>query len=353
MPATLKQYCVPGFTGVTDAFVDGDSFIVCVSKTKTSGSNAERLPLDMVGPADSITGQPLMRDLLEWRQEVGAPIAPYPILPSFSTCWQTSSMKLDQFNIGLKELLLRSGSARVAGKSSHSCKRTTLAWAAKWGMSAASREKLGYHRSRGESRAAMAYSRDRLAEPVEELVEIFAAISLGKFLPDASRGNRKPKRESHVPVGASADDEFEDLLVELPPPAPEVDEEVQSDDRLDNTSESDIDQLRNTNESEVSPSGDESDQSAKRLAARAAEHMNLNTAADSLWRNLNTRVVHKGRLGSQDKLHCGRVIEDRFSSIEQSGDKSEDEVPATLRCKRCFGRWQLVEGDGGWSEDSD
>ena len=72
--------------------------------------------------------------------------------------------------------------------SSHSLKRTTLAWASKYGLPEATRAMLGHHEVPGQSMAC--YSRDLLARPLSQYQSMLMNIRHGFFLPDASRSGR-------------------------------------------------------------------------------------------------------------------------------------------------------------------
>ena len=70
--------------------------------------------------------------------------------------------------------------------SSHSLKATTLAWAARFGLSPAVRSLLGRHSSCLNETFAV-YSRDLLVGPVAELQRVIDAIANDEFFPDLQR----------------------------------------------------------------------------------------------------------------------------------------------------------------------
>ena len=72
--------------------------------------------------------------------------------------------------------------------SSHSLKRTTLAWAAKYGLPEPTRAMLGHHEIPGQSMAC--YSRDLLARPLAQYQSMLLNVRRGFFLPDESRSGR-------------------------------------------------------------------------------------------------------------------------------------------------------------------
>ena len=71
---------------------------------------------------------------------------------------------------------------------SHSLKRTTLAWASKYGLPEPTRAMLGHHEIPGQSMAC--YSRDLLARPLSQYQSMLMNIRHGFFLPDESRSGR-------------------------------------------------------------------------------------------------------------------------------------------------------------------
>ena len=72
--------------------------------------------------------------------------------------------------------------------TSHSLKRTTLAWASKCGLPEPTRAMLGHHEIPGQSMAC--YSRDLLARPLSQYQSMLMNIRHGFFLPDESRSGR-------------------------------------------------------------------------------------------------------------------------------------------------------------------
>ena len=72
--------------------------------------------------------------------------------------------------------------------TSHSLKRTTLAWASKYGLPEPTRAMLGHHEIPGQSMAC--YSRDLLARPLSQYQSMLMNIRHGFFLPDESRSGR-------------------------------------------------------------------------------------------------------------------------------------------------------------------
>ena len=70
--------------------------------------------------------------------------------------------------------------------SSHSLKATTLAWAARYGLSPATRSLLGRHSSCLNETFSV-YSRDLMVSPVVELQRVIDDIACGNFSPDEQR----------------------------------------------------------------------------------------------------------------------------------------------------------------------
>ena len=70
--------------------------------------------------------------------------------------------------------------------TSHSAKSTTLSWAAKFGLSPATRSILGRH-SNSLVETYTIYSRDLVVAPTRELQRVINDIAIGRFAPDAPR----------------------------------------------------------------------------------------------------------------------------------------------------------------------
>ena len=82
--------------------------------------------------------------------------------------------------------------------SSHSLKATLLSWAARYGLSPATRSLLGRHTSSLNETFAV-YSRDLMVGPVAELQNVLDAISKGDFSPNLQRSNFfKPQSQDAV-----------------------------------------------------------------------------------------------------------------------------------------------------------
>ena len=73
--------------------------------------------------------------------------------------------------------------------TSHSLKRTTLAWASKYGLPEPTRAMLGHHEMQG-GQSMSCYSRDLLARPLSQYQSMLMNIRHGYFLPDESRSGR-------------------------------------------------------------------------------------------------------------------------------------------------------------------
>eukprot|EP00435_Cladocopium_sp_Y103_P050486 s403_g15.t1 len=83
--------------------------------------------------------------------------------------------------------------------SSHSLKATLLSWAARFGLSPATRSMLGRHTSCLNETYAI-YSRDLVCAPVAELQAVIDAISSGDFMPDSQRSEFFRAKGGGVPA---------------------------------------------------------------------------------------------------------------------------------------------------------
>ncbi|CAK0898636.1 unnamed protein product [Prorocentrum cordatum] len=179
--------------------VDGKGFIeVVAAKSKTTrGLKRARLGLPVVAVAEGITGTEGGTWAAGWlraREELGLRAGPGQVL--MPTAAESGYLVADvpasapQVSAMLRRLLSQAGvpGEELGDYSSHSCKATVLSWLAKAGYSMKSRRLLGGHIKPGE-RVPIEYSRDALAGPLREVVQLFEQINSGAFDPDATRAN--------------------------------------------------------------------------------------------------------------------------------------------------------------------
>ena len=74
----------------------------------------------------------------------------------------------------------------IMAYGTHSCKATVLSWAAKYGLDAGTRARLGYH-SRGAGGTELIYARDSMSQPLREMNAVLDEVRNGTFRPDATR----------------------------------------------------------------------------------------------------------------------------------------------------------------------
>ena len=101
-------------------------------------------------------------------------------------------MKTGAFCIKVREQIrIRSGGNLYSELriGSHSCKKTILGWCSKAGLKIGIRRILGYHLKSGEG-STIVYSRDAVAGPIREMLNVLSAISDGRFRPDETRSGR-------------------------------------------------------------------------------------------------------------------------------------------------------------------
>ena len=178
----------------------------CNHKSGRMASLKTRL-LPILVPARGVTGDVWVDHAIKIFHEAGIPLEnpiDGPLLPAPSGdagCFmerglrsqETSSM-LRRF-IGVDDPAVGQTEPTV---SSHSLKATTLAWAARFGLSPSSRSLLGRHSSSLHETFAI-YSRDLMVGPVMELQAMLDEIAKGEFLPDEPRSGffkRKPQFDS-------------------------------------------------------------------------------------------------------------------------------------------------------------
>ena len=113
------------------------------------------------------------------------PFGPICRAPRSDGSLSTRSVTSEEISDFLNSALELEGDKCV---TSHSLKRTTLAWASKYGLPEPTRAMLGHHEIPGQSMAC--YSRDLLARPLSQYQSMLMNIRHGFFLPDATRSGR-------------------------------------------------------------------------------------------------------------------------------------------------------------------
>jgi len=148
------------------------------------------------------------------------------LLPACSSDggWSAAPLRTGEFGSILRSLLVGLGcpAASVANVGAHSLKTTTLAWAAKFGISKEVRRDLGYH-TNPTDKVVAAYSRDVMAGPLRQLSVLLVAVSSKSFRPDASRSGRfdapaaSPAPASPSPLPSSSSDSSGSCDENIPP----------------------------------------------------------------------------------------------------------------------------------------
>ena len=120
----------------------------------------------------------------------GKPLLPAPVEGGG---WQDSPVSVEVGARWLRNLLRRTGqdASSVRSLGTHSLKATCLSWAAKWGVDRDTRLIMGYHSS-SRSKSEVVYGRDNVAPALRVLDTIVESVSVGKFVPDATRSGMFP-----------------------------------------------------------------------------------------------------------------------------------------------------------------
>eukprot|EP00435_Cladocopium_sp_Y103_P067691 s116_g30.t1 len=170
------------------AFIE---FTVREHKTKRAGAWAEGY-LPAVALAQGVTADNWGSAWFAVRSQIGAEVSQgFPIMPAPNADGQPTKRPLTTSEAGnwIQLLLERMGHSLDGRRiTSHSCKSTTLSYAAKYGLDISVRELLGGHVSHYKS--VLCYSRDGLAEPLRQLAWVLQSIREQWFFPDASRSGR-------------------------------------------------------------------------------------------------------------------------------------------------------------------
>ena len=146
-----------------------------------------------VVPVEGVGEDP--RWVMEWlacRERMGLKFSKdQPFMPAPSTSALPSKRPITSSEMQIwTRTLLTHHDIDISGKrlTSHSCKRTTLAWCSMYGLDWQDRLVLGGH-SMG-LRSVMTYSRDVVARPIMLLEKVMESIRNGTFRPDETRSGR-------------------------------------------------------------------------------------------------------------------------------------------------------------------
>ena len=144
-------------------------------------------------PIESVGNTPWVETWLALREKLGLVVdVQYPLLttPMANGQWGTLPMGATEAGNWLRSLVSSAG-VRGQNLGTHSAKVTVLSWAAKAGLSHAARRLLGYHAKAGDQ-SMLTYSRDAMARPLRELVQVLNKISSGSTPPAAAISSIKP-----------------------------------------------------------------------------------------------------------------------------------------------------------------
>ena len=199
---------------VPDHDIRGGFLEVKTSPHKTGrGAEKQTQLLPILIPAIGVTGEPWLLKASQIFLSCGISLDGHilgPLFPAPSNSSELlfgrrplSSIEASSYSRALLGLPEPSGMSEEQIVSSHSCKVTTLSWAAKFGLSPMSRSILGRHTS-ATAETFSIYSRDLCVAPARELQEIIICIHRGSFFPDAPRSEFFPDRPLEVRTAESS-----------------------------------------------------------------------------------------------------------------------------------------------------
>lgn len=202
---------------VPDHDSNGGFLEVKTSHHKTGrGAEKQTQLLPILVPAIGITGEPWLLKAsqifsccgIALEGHVFGPLFPAPSISSETIFGKRplSSSEASSYLRALLELPEPPSMSDEQIVSSHSCKVTTLSWAAKFGLSAMTRSILGRHTSATTETFAI-YSRDLCVAPARELQEVIRCIHHGSFLPDALRSEYFPRNPPEARTSRSSGDQ--------------------------------------------------------------------------------------------------------------------------------------------------
>ena len=322
--------------------VGSTTFEVQVSRTKTSGSIGDRLPLFFTCPKILLSGQDWLAAYLQFRLEIDCPWPKFPLFPAYvSGSYVESSGRLQDFNRGLRVLSAR---AQVGFSiSSHSCKATLLSWAGRYGLNSEVRAALGHHTGGTATSSVRSYSRDKQQAPVAAVCKMLAEMRERTFKPEELEGDLEQKpgefleglvsEEIVSPTqmwGEPVDSDQEDVVGDPAGCSPTADfVPGKAGTQLDSESDSDQSNGRIYNsDSEVS------DREGEVWTTRESDIVSgLHILADCRIFKSQTgkKKLHRGRPGDPTKTLCGN---DTSSMLLQASGEAEASDDFCLRCTR-------------------
>ena len=281
-----------------------------VSRSKSSyGLERKTRYLPVVAPIQGLADEPWAVAWYEMMKQSSFPLGTdKPLLPAMGLCkkWLQTPLSAEAGAMWLRALLTGCGAGadEVNKYGTHSCKATTLSWAAKAGMDRVTRATLGYH-SKGRDGTELVYGRDNVAGPLRLLEELIGKIACKSFLPDASRSGyfAKAVTEEHAHEGEHAEDE----------------QDVSS-------SEDSVDEERPDHEHEEAAVGEVVGELELPLEGY------YDFSSEMLFRHSVSRVIHRVEDEAGDRFACGRFGSDAYIQLPN--------MPECLYplCRQCFKR---------------
>ena len=205
---SARLTCEPGLDVAADSSVGYIEAAAKYGQHKTGyqpRKAGRRLPL--VGSAFGLSRTGWAKSWLSLRARAGLH-APDDgcLMPEVLADWAfgQSRMSTSAGGMLLRKVLVDGGIQDVGNYGTHSAKATALSWMAKAGVSRSTRRILGGH-SDPKDRSMLEYSRDALAGPLQEMIEVFGKIFSEEFDPDSTRSGRwKPTAAAAESASGSA-----------------------------------------------------------------------------------------------------------------------------------------------------
>ena len=231
--------------------------------------------------------------------------------------WVRSKVKLQDFNVALMSLLSR---LLVPSSllTSHSAKATMLSWACWFGIPAADRSTLGYHKVPGQA-SMRSYSRDALLHPLHLLMSMLVAYREGSFTPGVLNRSRNM-------IGPAPP------VIE-PPAKALADGDVEEADTPDKGSGAGDEEASASASSSSEEAKSESGSEAEVRALAAAETLAVKAKWDGMvYENRTSFMVHLGHAGRAGKFMCNRNMSESYKHVAPGSSP-----PWKPRCSQCHG----------------
>ena len=261
------------------------------------------------------------RNRAEAGLEVSA-LVPFLPAPAGNGDWCKRPVSAGEASAWIREILRALG-FDASDLGSHSCKATCLSWCARAGVSHPTRLLLGYH-VYGTSKTMLHYSRDALSGPLRVLNRVLAAIVAHKFFPDLTRSGyfagpnqSLTSKRVRLTEGGASSSTGPAKVVEPGTPGKVVLEMNESESASDSSDES-------SGESSL----DESEVATVLLDKTGTAP--AKAGGKALYVHVRLGTVHRVRIGQEQRLACGRLINSAFKAVAE-------DLLHYVKCVVCFG----------------